>query len=75
MKPVTAPQRRALERIAAYGLLTEAGTYHLGNGETVHAGVVRRLLERGLLAPAGDGLLEGFTQTFEIVEGAADGAA
>lgn len=63
---LTAPQKKALTRIQEFPLIADRGGYHLTNGETVHAGVVERLIAKGALRPSQDGLLEGFTQTYVV---------
>lgn len=61
---LTKPQKQALERIKEFPIMSDRGGYHLTNGESIHSGVVQRLIDKGVLVPAQDGLLDGFTQTY-----------
>lgn len=63
---LTKPQQDALIRVREYPVISEGGGYHLSNGESIHSGVVQRLIDKGALIPSGDGLMEGFTQTYVV---------
>lgn len=65
---LTKQQKAALSRIENFPLIVDGDTYHLSNGESVHARTVECLINKGAIQPRNDGLFDGFTQTYVVTQ-------
>lgn len=65
---LTKSQKKMLERIRDMPVMLDDQGAHLTNGESVHSGVFKRLIDKGAVIASQDGLLEGFTQTYRAAQ-------
>lgn len=65
---ITPEQARALQKIAKTPLIFDMDMkrFKFFNGEKIHQRVANNLKAKGLISPAGDGLLPGFSQTWRV---------